>query len=960
LKAAAAAAAGGGEGGNGGWGGSGGFSNGGGAGGSDAIGTGNAGGGGGASDINGTSDDAARKGGAANGASPGTAGQVVGYGNAGTVGSANSGSAGGDGGDGGSATHTSNESSADIIGVFGGNGGRGGQGGSASYSVGGDGGDGGSASLTLTGVDIDVGEDSYGYSVSVVSGNGSLGAAASAGAGTGGTSGNGGDASLSTTSALRATGLVQVLSGGNGSNVGGTGGNAGFLAGSLAAPEINLTKSDGSLAFNIGTLNVTSGDTTLRLFGTTAGTSSTAMSNDGVYIGTALLGNGQLQVIPGYGDPGSTAAINVLQLEGRGTFSDANNLVTVDSLSINGGTLHDGNWDLTTRSYAISTDITLGAGGATVELNAGQDKTLSRILTGSGALTKTGAGTLTLSGANTYNGGTTVSAGTLAGNTTSLQGNITNNSQVEFNQTVSGTYAGILSGSGSLIKDGTGTLTLFNSNTYTGLTEVKAGTLTLSTGMISDKLALYDGTTFNKGSGGNPFWDGSTGRAYLSRLDVHGSATYTGNLDTSGGTMNFFVPSTMSGGTMLGVSGAASIAGSTVNVGIEGSSSTLQAGNQITLIDTSMGLTGTPANITTNGQGMQGVTLLYEFGFTTTAGQLIATVTSIPKVNDQTKALPEGVLAALSLTNLGADLLAGPVMDNAVSAARSAARTGVSTNYGLATFGALSGGWSRYNTGSHVDMASVSLMAGLAFGTDLAPGHLTLGAFFEYGNGSYDTYNSFSNAASVHGDGDIYHIGGGILGRMDFVNTGPGHFYAEASGRAGGVHNEYSGGDLRDAVSREADYDSSSAYYGLHLGTGYIWNVSEAASLDLHANYFWTRQEGDSVTLSTGDPVNFEDADSRRLRLGGRFAYAVNEYVSPYVGAAWEHEFDGRARAATNGFDIDAPELRGGTGIGELGLIQKPSRTLPLSFDLGVQGYTGKREGVKGSLQVRLEFCRTC
>jgi outer membrane autotransporter protein len=96
--------------------------------------------------------------------------------------------------------------------------------------------------------------------------------------------------------------------------------------------------------------------------------------------------------------------------------------------------------------------------------------------------------------------------------------------------------------------------------------------------------------------------------------------------------------------------------------------------------------------------------------------------------------------------------------------------------------------------------------------------------------------------------------------------------------------------------------------------------------------------------------------DSYRLRLGGRFAYAVNEHISPYVGVAYEHEFDGKAKASTYGYSIDAPSMKGGTGIGELGLTIKPSPTLPLSFDLGVQGYTGKREGVTGSLQLKFEF----
>jgi outer membrane autotransporter protein len=351
---------------------------------------------------------------------------------------------------------------------------------------------------------------------------------------------------------------------------------------------------------------------------------------------------------------------------------------------------------------------------------------------------------------------------------------------------------------------------------------------------------------------------------------------------------------------------------------------------------------------------MQGVTLRYEFDISTMGNQLLATVPGTgPRVNERAKALSAGNLAGLALINQGADLIAGQGMSEAIRAAR---RASLSTGYGLGIFGALSGGWSRYDTGSHLDMSSLSLMTGLAFGADLAPGFLTVGAFFEYGNGSYDTYNSFSNAASVHGDGDVYRLGGGVAGRMDFTGTGPGRFYAEASGRAGGVHNEYDSSDLRDASGRRAEYDSSSAWYGFHLGGGYVWSITEAASLDLYGKYFWTRQKGDSVTLSTGERVRFKDADSSRLRLGGRFTCVVNEHFSPYVGAAWEREFDGKARASTNGFALDAPSLRGDTGIGEIGLTLTPSAALPLFFDLGVQGYAGRREGVTGSLQARFEF----
>ena len=98
--------------------------------------------------------------------------------------------------------------------------------------------------------------------------------------------------------------------------------------------------------------------------------------------------------------------------------------------------------------------------------------TYAGAMSGSGSLAKTGAGTLVLAGANSYSGGTTVSAGVLQGTTASLQGNILNNASVVFDQAGTGTYAGVMSGSGSLTKSGTGTLILTGANSYSGGTTV--------------------------------------------------------------------------------------------------------------------------------------------------------------------------------------------------------------------------------------------------------------------------------------------------------------------------------------------------------------------------------------------------------------------------------------------------------------------------------------------------------
>lgn len=430
---------------------------------------------------------------------------------------------------------------------------------------------------------------------------------------------------------------------------------------------------------------------------------------------------------------------------------------------------------------------------------------------------------------------------------------------------------------------------------------------------------------------------------------------------------HFILPGSIkAGNTVLTLTDTAGtdISGAEVGVAVAGGSAPLKVGDSVTLLKNKSGLISEGYTQTTL-TGTQGVSLAYDFTLTGTSTELIATVGTISEepgggdqpggdspvhVLPQTKALAEGYLAGFLLIRQGGDLIADRGMAYAVRAARG---TG---EYTFAPFGTISGGWSRYDTGAHIDVSSFHLLAGLARGADLAPGRFTAGLFFEYGNGSYDTSNSFSNAATVKGDGDAWYAGGGLLARMDFAETGPGHFYAEASARLGVLNNDYDNDDMRDAFGRRASYDSDSAYYGLHVGAGYVWNFGDKADLDLYARYLWTHQDSDSLHLSTGERMHFDSVDSHRLRLGARLACNANEYVRPYIGAAWEYEFDGKAEATTNGFDIDRPDLKGSTGMGELGITLTPSSTIPVSLDLGVQGYVGRREGVSGTLQLQWKF----
>ncbi|ENR96326.1 autotransporter-associated beta strand repeat-containing protein, partial [Brucella abortus] len=189
-------------------------------------------------------------------------------------------------------------------------------------------------------------------------------------------------------------------------------------------------------------------------------------------------------------------------------------------LTFNGGTLQVTGTGWTSTSRAVS----LQAGGGTFDIeNAANNFAVTQGVAGAGGLTKSGSGTLTLSGANSYTGATTVSAGTLVvandntggGTTTvdvgaglqigtggvsgSLAGDIVNNGTLVVDRSNAFDLANVISGTGSLTKNGAGTLTLSGVNSYTGGTTVSAGTLAVradnNLGDASGGLAINGGAT---------------------------------------------------------------------------------------------------------------------------------------------------------------------------------------------------------------------------------------------------------------------------------------------------------------------------------------------------------------------------------------------------------------------------------------------------------------------------------
>lgn len=328
--------------------------------------------------------------------------------------------------------------------------------------------------------------------------------------------------------------------------------------------------------------------------------------------------------------------------------------------------------------------------------------------------------------------------------------------------------------------------------------------------------------------------------------------------------------------------------------------------------------------------------LLTDAGIVIGTGDTAQTIgASSVKVSESSKTLAEAQLGSVAFVTQGAEFVA----DEGMRSIRAAAKEGSFT-----AFGAMAGGYNRYETGSHVDVEGFSL----AVGTAGRINNLTLAGFVEAGWAS-----SESHVASTEADADHDYYGVGAAMRYDFQSP----FYLDGTVRLGQISTEFDG----SYGTGTAKYDADGLYATAHIGAGYLFDLTPGVKLDAYGRYLLSYVEGDDVTLESDAKERFsmDDTTTHAVRLGARLEGAFQTF-DWYAGLAYEHVFDGKAEGelkfAGATAALDAPSLKGDSAIVDLGFTMKPEANGPWTIGVGLKGYAGDRRGGTGSVNVLYTF----
>ncbi|ALM83001.1 hypothetical protein ASB57_08570 [Bordetella sp. N] len=385
---------------------------------------------------------------------------------------------------------------------------------------------------------------------------------------------------------------------------------AGYVAGGYAgdlttrADAVLLTGGVNTVTIeptaNIAGNVVAAGQSTLRISSTVDQTLAASLFGDvggsakyQGFTGFQKVSSGTLTLI------GTTTAVTPwdVRLGTLSISSDAALGATSGDLTLSNGTLR-----VTGAGFTTSRNVSLNNAGGVVQVTEGLGSlVVNGTVSGSGGLRKEGIGTLTLNGVNSYTGGTQVAAGTLIGNAASIRGPLQIDAvgTAQFTQETDGTFSNAIVGTGVLLKEGAGRLTLSGDNSgFAGVTSIDAGTLNVINNTLGGSVRVTPSATL-MGDGtiaGNvTVYSGGT---LAPGKDKPGTLTVGGDLAMNvGSVLRIQSDSDGQHASKVVVDGAATLNGTVASVEANGNYSTA---TNYSIVSARGGITGSFSGVNSN------------------------------------------------------------------------------------------------------------------------------------------------------------------------------------------------------------------------------------------------------------------------------------------------------------------------------------------------------------------------
>jgi autotransporter-associated beta strand protein len=294
------------------------------------------------------------------------------------------------------------------------------------------------------------------------------------------------------------------------------------------------------------------------------GTGTLILTGNSTYTGRTTVYSGTFQL----GNGGTDGSLTTMVLD----TSDFANTPSASTIVFNRSGTYSINYGIRGLSTAPG-----GTNVRFIQSNSSDQITMSGTIESAINLIQEGPGTLILTGSNSYTGQTTINAGTLqVGNGSSTgqlgTGAVTNNSVLKFKRSTALTASSNITGTGELIKESAGTVTLSGTSNFTGKT-------TLTDGYINLGSASALGNTSEIVFNGGGLQYSASSADYSSVFSTSANQIY--KFDTNSRTPTLASNLTSVGGTLTKVgAGTLTLTGDNTYTGLTTvSSGTLKAGS---------------------------------------------------------------------------------------------------------------------------------------------------------------------------------------------------------------------------------------------------------------------------------------------------------------------------------------------------------------------------------------------